>query len=314
MPDAAKILTLILPIFGLIGLGYLGGKRGLLKGDASDSLSSYVFYFAFPALLFNITSKTPIGDFADRNLIIAYSLAMVVMAVIVAMLTRRNDGVSRGMMVLTAIFGNVAYIGIPWNTVAFGEKSQSITALTIAITLGLTVFWSLFLGQGAMFAAGARALGILRLPVSLAKKFLQNPMIVAIAAGLACSALKVELPQALSGILEMLADTAGPTALFALGAFFVGKTLGKTRRGALVGLIAAKLIALPVLTLLAFKAFPVDPMKAAISITQAAMPMAATNFIFAKRYDADPELIGGAIVASTLVSAVTLPILLLTLS
>ena len=73
MSATTKILALIFPIFSLIGLGYFGKKRGLLKDDAADSLSAYVFYFAFPALLFSITAKTPVGEYTDRNLIIAYN-------------------------------------------------------------------------------------------------------------------------------------------------------------------------------------------------------------------------------------------------
>ncbi|MBI4276665.1 AEC family transporter, partial [Candidatus Uhrbacteria bacterium] len=153
-----QIFTIIFPIFAIIGLGVLAKRSGLLKdAHATDTLSAYVYYFALPALLLRLVARTPIADYADLNFILAYSLPMIVLATIIGVATRKVGGGIRGMCILTTIFGNVAYMGIPFNTLAFGTVSQPITALTIALTLSLTTFWSLFLGQGALYAAQMKA-------------------------------------------------------------------------------------------------------------------------------------------------------------
>lgn len=296
--DFLGIVNVIVPIFALIGLGYLARRTNLMVEGADAVLSNYVYWFAFPALLVLRLAQTPFSSFFDLNLVLGYSLPLVVIALAIILFARRADPGRRGIMVLTTVFGNVAYIGVPFNTLAFGPEAGTVVIMTLA----LTTFWAIGLGQGTQDIHAA------------IKRLATNPLILAIIAGLACSALNFNLPIAASRTLELLAGTAGPTALFALGVFLVGKHLRHEVRPAAF-LSAAKLLLLPILTALTLKfIFPVEPTKFAVAVSQAAMPMAATNFVFAKKWNTDPELVGGAILFSTVVSIISLSILLIILA
>ena len=46
------VLGIVLPVFGLIGIGYLVARAGLLNCAALQGLTNYTFLIAFSALLF----------------------------------------------------------------------------------------------------------------------------------------------------------------------------------------------------------------------------------------------------------------------
>ncbi|MCD8565131.1 MAG: AEC family transporter [Burkholderiaceae bacterium] len=58
----------MVPIFGLILLGWLCGKRGLLNATATDALNRFVVYLALPALLFVAMARADLEAMARLDL------------------------------------------------------------------------------------------------------------------------------------------------------------------------------------------------------------------------------------------------------
>ncbi|MGH7410062.1 MAG: hypothetical protein ACREJ6_03225 [Candidatus Methylomirabilis sp.] len=79
-----------------------------------------------------------------------------------------------GMFILNATFGNVGYMGVPFNSVAFGERGMPVVALTIVLTLTITTLLSVTLGLAVMEGGG---LPVERVPFAIA--VLQSAMPVA---------------------------------------------------------------------------------------------------------------------------------------
>ncbi len=52
MGVTAVVLDIILPVFGVLGLGYLAARRGWFDAEANRGLSLYVFRVAIPLMLF----------------------------------------------------------------------------------------------------------------------------------------------------------------------------------------------------------------------------------------------------------------------
>ena len=67
--------------------------------------------------------------------------------------------------------------------------------------------------------------------------------------------------------------------------------------GVLIGLLVSHLLAL-------------SPLERAVVIVQSSMPVAVFNYLFALRYDREPELVAGAVIASSLAVFALLPLLL----
>ena len=56
--------------------------------------------------------------------------------------------------------------------------------------------------------------------------------------------------------------------------------------------------------------YRLDGTARAVLILQSAMPVAVFNYLFAARWNNQPDEVAGAVVASTLASIVTVPVLL----
>jgi malonate transporter and related proteins len=309
------IIGIVFPIFALIGLGYLGRRLGFLTADAAAALSGYVYYFSLPALLYVKVSEVPVAEFFNGNMIFAYSGGILTAGGLIWAIGRWRglDGRYLGMFILNATFGNVGYMGVPFNLVAFGERGMPVVALTIVLTLTITILLSVTLGlavmEGSGYDAGDGRAHARRLLLS---RFLRNPILLSIVLGVISSFFALSLPGPLRGLLALLADTAGPVALFAIGTFLYGTPVLREWRE--VGLLTgAKLVGLPLLTILWFHWLPVGPVPFAIAVLQSAMPVAATNFIFAQQYGVAVAVTTAGITVSTVCSLLTLSVLLLVL-
>jgi predicted permease len=299
------IVGIVFPIFALIGLGYLGRRLGLLTGDAAAALSGYVYYFSLPALLYVKVAEVPVAEFFSGNLIFAYSGGILTASLLIWAVGRLRgmDQRTIGMFILNATFGNVAYMGVPFNTVAFGERGMPVVALTIVLTSTIAVPLGLAVMQGSgSGTAGGRGVILAR--------FLTNPILLSIALGLVWSFLAIPLPEPVRRFVGLLADTAGPVALFAIGTFLYGTPVLKDLRE-VAWVTGAKLLALPFLTVLWFQWLPVERIPLAIAVLQSAMPVAATNFIFAQQFGVAVEVTAAGILVSTVLSLLTLSVLLL---
>lgn len=83
------------------------------------------------------------------------------------------------------------------------------------------------------------------------------------------------------------------------------KSLGRSVVLALLRLVPGTLIGLA-----AGWAFDLGPMSQGVLAIQCSMPVAVFNYLFAQLYRREPEEVAGAVVISTLISFVTLPLLL----
>src|SRR3546814_132629 len=120
------------------------------------------------------------------------------------------------------------------------------------------------------------------------------------------SGLGIPLPNAVGTFCDLLGASAGPCALFAIGLFMVGKspTAGMTEVSWLVFL---KLLVQPAITwLLAYHFFTMEPVWAAGALIQSALPTGALVFVLAQQYGIYLQRSTAAIMASTVVSLLTL--------
>ncbi|MGO7036503.1 AEC family transporter, partial [Rhizobium ruizarguesonis] len=58
----ADIVSLLLPFFGLILIGYIAAKATKQPAEALGWLNTFIIYAALPALFFKLVSRTPIEE------------------------------------------------------------------------------------------------------------------------------------------------------------------------------------------------------------------------------------------------------------
>jgi hypothetical protein len=136
-----KLLTLILPVFALIAIGWSARRLRLLKPSALRGLRDLVFFLAMPALLFSAIEKAPPFDLVSvTSVYFAAILSIFAFAFAVARLMRAPLA-KAAMLGLNSSYGNTVLMGIPIIVAALGGDALppllAIIALHSAILLPL---------------------------------------------------------------------------------------------------------------------------------------------------------------------------------
>ena len=301
------ILNTALPFFALIFCGYGAGRFRLLSEASITGVNAFVFYFALPTFLFNLVATSQLKNILNASFVAAYLSAGISVFVVAALLGRLLFKVRPGEAALqgsAAVLGNTGYMGLPLVAAAFGN------AAAIPLVLGLTLEVTLIIPFTiALVEATQGSGGWSRVPSSVTGALARNPLIVAIFAGALISAIGLGLPTPVENFTDLLGGTAGPCALFALGATLAGRSLS-TGLGEVSYMTSFKLFVHPSAMWLTTQLFNVASLWAAVAVLGAALPVAANVFILARQYDTYVDRISSAILLSTAVSVVTVSILL----
>ncbi|CAN5118989.1 AEC family transporter [soil metagenome] len=250
------ILSVTIPFFALVLLGYLAAQWRLLPESAIPGLNAYVLYFALPCMLFRFGASMPFAQLIDPALIGIYALcALAMVALTVSVTLRRRPG-GHGVNLTDAAFGalvaafpNSGFMGVPLLAALFGAQAAGPVIGTLLVDLFLTSTLCLAIAQAHRHRGQARQRtrtgvggieGIDRDAQSLAaasdgragdpsssvlftvaralRGALGNPQPWAIGLGAVAAATSLQLPAPVAQVVKMLADSASPVALFTIGA------------------------------------------------------------------------------------------------
>lgn len=305
----AEISGLILPLFGLIFLGYLTARIARQPVEALGWLNIFVVYLALPALFFKLLSRTPIEqltrlDYILANLLSTYGIFVAVFAI--SIIIRRNSVADGTIQALAGSYGNIGYMGPSLAILAFGEEAAIPVALIFCFenALHFSVAPCLMaLSSGDRRGAGALALQILR-------SIIFHPFILATIAGVTVAWLDIQIPAAPERLIDYLSQAAAPCALFAMG---VTLALRPLRRMPIeLGyIVPAKLILHPLLMYVVLSALgDFEPVWVYTAILLAALPTATNVFVMAQHYGCWVERASAAVLVTTGLSVLTVTLLL----
>ncbi len=301
-----EIFLKTLPFFGLIALGFGAGRSGFFSPEATAYLTKFVFYFALSAMLFGFAANLSLSEVFQLNAAAAYLWACMVLyvAVMAIAFLRRLKLDAASIEAQCAVIGNTGFLGVPMLVVLLGP--DSVPTVLLVLTIDMIVFSSLF----TMLIMLARDGRIDRaLPGKLVMAVARNPMVVAMALGLAWSATGWTVPTLANEFLTLLGAAATPGALFAIGASLADKRIERLQ--IVSWLTFAKLVLHPLLVgIAALMIFGVEPRTAGVLIAAAALPVAGNVFILAQHYNTGPARVSATILVSTLLSIITIPVVI----
>jgi hypothetical protein len=298
-----QIAAKIFPIFLVLGFG--AALKGFKTADDGwvEALNRYGLCVGFPAVVIDnlggIGREEILRNIAvyRLNAVLLVGLVVCVLGVVKALRLKREVA---NTYVLSVLFGNVAYMGYPVVTSVF-EDSQG--ELSVLIAIYVVILFTL--GVGILEASKERGVDA---PAAILG-VLKNPLLIASLVGILIVFLGIRLPPFLRETLSMLKASASPVVLISLGIFIVRRiSLGKI----LAHVIAISLLRLAIVPLLFFaagRAFHLSH-AFAVSVVEAGMPLGVTPFALASLYPLDKDVLGSAVVLSTLLSVATLPVLM----
>jgi predicted permease len=306
-----QIVAIVLPVFGLIALGYAAAWSGILRRETGEALSDFVFIIAIPVLVFRTLATAVFGGDSPWGLWVAYFSVFAVMWVIGTGTIRRAFGRDARAGVVAGIstaYGNTVLVGIPLALAAYGNDGAVAMALIIAIHLPVMMTSSAILivraerRDGVVHAEpGTRAI-IRGLGLNLAR----NPLIIALVLGALWHVLGVPLDGFPRTMVDRIADVAATLALIGMGMTLRNYGIRGNIQAGLV-LAALKLLLMPALVLLAARyVVPVPPVWAKVAVIAAACPTGVNAFVVAARFRTGEALASNAITISTALAVVSM--------
>ncbi|EIE49928.1 malonate transporter [Salipiger aestuarii] len=212
------LFDIILPVFLVIGAGYLASWRGLLTDNAVDGLMGFSQTIAIPCLLFKAIWQLDLGANFEPALLISFytgALTSFAAGLVGARLLFRRDWEDAVVIGFACLFSNSLLLGLPITERAYGADALAGNYAIIALHSPMLYA----VGITAMEIARARSSGtaLHRLPVTILRAMFRNALVIGIAIGVAFNLADIALPGPVLQSLDMVIRTALPSALFALG-------------------------------------------------------------------------------------------------
>ncbi|WP_171232266.1 AEC family transporter [Ruegeria sp. HKCCA4812] len=301
-----EIFLRTLPFFAIIGLGFWAGRTRFFSAEATAYLTKFVFFFALSAMLFRFAATLPFAEIFNSRLILGYLLGTMTVYVLASTIAwlRGLDIPTAAVEAQCAAIGNVGFLGLPMLSLLFSEAA--IGPVMLVLTVDLVVFSSLIVilinggRDGRLTPTTFKLIGL---------GLVRNPMIVSISAGLIWSSLQLPVPEPLGDFLIILGGAATPGALFAIGASLADKSAERVQIAAWLSF--CKLVIHPACVAVALLwLIPIDTFPATVAISAAALPVAGNVYMLAAHYGIAPHRASAAILLSTIVSILTVPMVI----
>ena len=302
-------LNSTLTIFVLILLGCLLSFAGLMRRGADEMLSDYVFYVALPVEIFLTTLKSDYTPDVNVNTYVqAYGLGIFVLWVsifIIYKLCLKKSLVEVGLNFIAVGQTNTAFLAVPIFILLLGDSAlvvpiiilQSVVLTSVAI---FVMEVSSFSKAGSLGAFLKKALVVI----------FKNPLIISALAGSLISQVKlsymIDTDFFIVESMEMIAATAAPIALIALGASFyagrVASTLKSDCHEIVLGVFIKSFLHPAISFVVGYYFFGLSGLLLFALILISAMPSPKNTFIFAQAYSVSVQKFNLILLATTGVS------------
>lgn len=301
----AQILAVTLPLYVLIGIGFLSVRFRYLAAADLAGASRLVMQVFLPAMIFLAIASRPLHEALHPGFIAAYTLAALG-ALGLGWLMARLAGqgpAAAAIEAMGAACPNSGYFGLPLVTLVLGA-GVATQAFALAVLVENMLIIPAAIALCDMARGGGQRQGLRRFAARLAR----NPLLLAVAAGLAWSASGAALPDLALRVLRMMVPVAAPAVLVAIGGALAGMS-PRAEAGGAARVTLAKLVLHPLLAfgLAALLAPGLEaPMRHAL-VLYAAAPMMTIYTLFGQRYGQE-GLAVTAMLAAITASVATVPL------
>ncbi|PWC33023.1 AEC family transporter [Azospirillum sp. TSO35-2] len=303
------IFQIVLPMFGLIAVGYWAARYRGFSNAMVQGLSRFLGIYALPALLFSNMARADIPDPLEWAVLGSFYIAAVAVFLVgglwMRMTGRREQIAPIG---LASSFSNIALLGAPIIMEAYGPTVAVPVMLLVVFQSPLLFTSATMLAETQRSARSGRGGRPIQATLGAARATLTSPLVVSVVLGLAANLTHAPIPAMVMKSFALMAQTVLPCACFTLGASLaLSPASGAVLPATVVALLKTGLH--PLLTwLLATHVFHLPPMWVAPAVTAAALPIGINAYVFAERYNAGREVVSMSLLISTMLSPVSISI------
>ena len=295
------LINSFLPVAILILLGYVSAKKLIFKYEDALSIIKYIGVIAVPALTLKMTVSI---SFSNVNWLLISSYI-----------------ISELIIYLTAIFIAKYFFNLKWNeSILIGMASSFANHLLFVYPIALNEYGPELIDPIIAIIGFDVAFLVVNLIIldfikyknlelsHIVFKQLSNLPLLAVLTGLFIVFLDFNLPLSIERALNFISGSAAPCALFAAG-IILSQKIEKIDLKISNLIIGFKILLHPLIAILVM--WNLNEIEFSISETAimvAAAPVGLMALVFSTQYDVNPNAITRALLISTLLSIISIPL------
>lgn len=302
--ETQTIMNSVISLFLIMLAGVYGRKRGFLNKDTIKGLTDILLEIALPCMIITAFSM-PYDEHIKSNIIKAFYLsfiAYILVAVISKLLILPVMKHKKRILHFANIFTNTGYIGFPILNSIYGTEGVMYGSIFNMFFVVFLWTYGIMLFQGKMNRQEV---------IAQVLKALYNPSLIAVYIGVLMMVFNLKMPRLISVSTSAIGGITGPISMLLVGGMAFNISIKEHLRDWTIYYgVTTKLIIIP--AMLYFMSSLVSNRSIVMNsiIILAAMPAAAMTSIFADRFNTDRGYAAVLVVATTLLSVFTLPVLI----
>ena len=305
------LFDIILPVFFVIGFGYVVSWRGVFSEQAVDGLVRFAQNFAIPCLLFKAIAAIDLDAAINAPLIFAYytgTFTCFGIGFVGAKVLFKRNTVDATAIAFCCFFSNSVLLGLPITERAFGQEALSGNYAIIAFHAPLCYL----IGVSAMEIVRNKGASIGKRGLRVLDSMFHNPIVIGIGLGIVVNVMAIPIPTSIRSGVDIMALAALPAALFSLGGvLYRYRPEGDSRTIAMICTIS--LVVHPVIIWGTGTAFALDQDDFRSALMTATMAPGVNAYMFATMYGAAQRVVASSVLVSTALSILTIWLWLLIL-
>jgi len=306
------VFTTIMPVFFILGVGWLSGHFSYLKLETGDALNAYALRFGVPVLLFLAMYRLEFAKAFDVRMLVSFYAGAFTCFILGIVLSRiffkRRPGESVAVG-FCAVFSNTVLLGVAISELAFGGAVMPPVFGIIAFHASL--LYTVGMTTMEFARQGGRPLGQ-TLKAAL-RSVMANPLMIGILTGIAFNLAGPTLPGPLEQSLNMIGVTAIPVSLIGIGIALNRYKIGPQLAEALMVSSLALVLHPSIAFVLTYYVFDLPVLFVQAAVVLAAMPPGMNVYIFANMYDRAVDLSATVLIIANILSVFTISAWLLLL-
>ena len=283
-----EVLSVIAPVFIIAGLGYFWVKRELPFDNAT--ISSLVMYVGSPCLIYSALTSNA-AETAALGMMGISAFIVILMSLIFSWVFLKIVGWKLTTYLPALIHPNCGNMGLPLVLLAFGQEG---------LALGMAYFFVNSISQYTLGMAISSGQFDIR-------QLMKQPIIWSVIFVLTVILGDFQMPKWFNSTTSILAGLTIPAMLIMLGTSLANLNIASLKETLTISFLRI-LLGLG-LGLLVIEMLSLSGIMAGIVLLQSAMPSAVFNYVFADRFNRESDKVAAVILQSTLISALSLPLL-----
>lgn len=286
-------------LFMLIFAGFVIVKAKIVKMEDKKIFSNLLLYLITPMMVIN-SYMIEFDPEIFGNILLAFGLSAVLMIlgfIITFIVTIKMKNENTPIIRFACMYSNAAYMGFPLIQALFG--AEGMIYASAFVTVFNILLWTI--GYGLISHKVS--------PKEIAKSVFTNPVLYSVVIGLIIYLGRIPVPDVLVQPVSIIGSMNTPVAMIVTGMIIAGSKIGSIIKNKYIWfIIVVRMLIVPAACLGLFTVFGLNGMAAQVVLLLEACPTAAITSVFAVQFNYEEDLAAGAVVFTTFLSIIILPV------